>query len=310
MTRQRYNVVIVGGGAAGLSAALLLGRARRSVLVVDGGEPRNAPAAHMHGFLSRDGLPPRELLAIGREEVRRYGVEVHQGHVLSVSEDLTVEIDNRPPVHARRVLLATGMRDELPPIPGLRDRWGRDVLHCPYCHGWEVRDSEIAVLATGPASIHQALMFRQWTPNLTLLTHTHPRPTDVDAAKLAARGILVVPGEVTALEIRDDALTGVRLHNGVVLPVRALAVAPHFSPRLPATALTPTPHPNGMGTHIPTDATGRTAIPGLWAAGNITDPMATVPDATAAGATAARALNADLITEDTDLALRATPQMI
>ncbi|MFC7616716.1 NAD(P)/FAD-dependent oxidoreductase [Actinokineospora soli] len=232
MTRQQYNVVVVGGGAAGLSAALMLGRARRSVLVVDAGEPRNAPAAHMQGVLSRDGTPPGEFLRIAREEVERYGVEIHRGTVLSI-DDAVVEIDNRPPVRARRVLLAGGLRDELPDVPGLRQRWGRDVLHCPYCHGWEVRDREIAVLATGPLSVHQALLWRQWTPHLTYLAHSQ-RPTAEQAEQLAARGISVVTARVTGLAVDDDRLTGVHLHNGVTLPLDALAVGARFSPRVPA----------------------------------------------------------------------------
>jgi thioredoxin reductase len=144
---SEHDVVIIGGGAAGLSAALVLSRARRSVLVVDAGEPRNAPAAHMHGFLSRDGLPPRELLAVGRREVTSYGGMFRDGAVTDVVPDgrerfWILPADGRR-VSARRVLVTTGLRDELPDTPGLRDRWGRDVRHCPYCHGYEVRDRRL-----------------------------------------------------------------------------------------------------------------------------------------------------------------------
>ena len=304
MTRQQYNVVIVGGGAAGLTAALALGRARRSVLVVDAGEPRNAPAAHMHGFLSRDGMPPGELLRAGREEVLAYGADIHRGRAVSVTPGFTVEIDNRPPVRARRVLLAGGLRDELPDIPGLAQRWGKDVLHCPYCHGWEVRDRRIAVLATGPMSVHQALLWRQWTPDLTYVAHSQ-EPTPEQAEQLAARGIGVVRAQVTGLAVHEDRLTGIRLRGGVVLPADAVTVAARFSPRIPRVdGLALADHLSGMGTHLATDPTGRTEIPGLWAAGNAADPAANVLAAAAAGSLAAHMINMDLITEDTGLAVR------
>src|SRR5690349_15705605 len=135
---SRYDVVVVGGGAAGLSAALVLTRARRKVLVLDAGTPRNAPAAHMQGFLSRDGMAPSELLAVGRAEVAGYGVEVVEDRVLGIDPGFTVRLAGGRFLTARRVLVATGVRDELPDIEGVRERWGRDLLHCPYCHGWEV----------------------------------------------------------------------------------------------------------------------------------------------------------------------------
>src|SRR5579859_5773744 len=141
-----YDVVVVGGGAAGLSGALLLARSRRSVLVIDAGEPRNAPAAAAHGFLSRDGVSPLELLQLGRAEVRGYGGQLTQARVLSVArgEDaFSLTLDDASVVSARRLLVASGLVDELPDVPGVRERWGRDVLHCPYCHGWEVRDQAV-----------------------------------------------------------------------------------------------------------------------------------------------------------------------
>src|SRR3954449_1566580 len=122
----------MGGGAAGLSAALVLGRARRRVAVVDAGAPRNAPAAHMHGFLSRDGMRPSELLATGRVEVNRYGVEIVRDQVVAIDSGFVVHLAGGRALHARRILVATGVTDELPDVPGVRERWGRDLLHCPY----------------------------------------------------------------------------------------------------------------------------------------------------------------------------------
>nr|BFE29995.1 NAD(P)/FAD-dependent oxidoreductase [Actinomadura rugatobispora] len=302
---------MVGGGPAGLSAALMLGRARRSVLVIDDGRPRNAPAAHMHGFLSRDGVPPGDLLEAGRREVAGYGGEVQTGRARSAAKDgdgFAVELDTGRTVRARRLLVTTGVIDDLPDVPGIASRWGRDVVHCPYCHGWEIRDQPIGVLATGAKSVHQALLFRQWTDRLTLLQHTGPRPTPEEAEQLAARRITVLTGEVTGLEIADDRLTGVRLDSGELVPLRALAVAPRPVARadvLTAFGLAPVPHPNGLGTHIAADQTGLTSVPGVWVAGNLADPNANVLASAASGATAAGAVNADLIAEDTRHAVQA-----
>ena len=302
-----YDVVVVGGGSAGLSGALTLGRARRSILVVDAGEPRNAPAAAVHGFLSRDGIGPAGLLQIGRAEIRGYGAEVRAGRVVSAgrSEDgFVVTLEDGTPVGARRLLVATGLVDELPDIPGLRERWGRDVVHCPYCHGWEVRDEQMGVLATGPMAVQRALLFRQWTADLTLLLHTEPRPTDEEAEQLAARGIRVVEGEVASLEVVEDRLAGVRMIGGDVVPLRVLAVATRMMARSGTIAgLEATEHP--MGERIDADETGLTSVPGVWVAGNATDLMAHVVGAAEAGVRAAAAINADLIAEDTQRAVDA-----
>ena len=307
----RYDVVIVGGGPAGLSAALMLGRARRSVLVIDSGQPRNAPAAHMHGFLSRDGVAPGDLLEAGRQEVAGYGGEFRAGLAQSAATDgdgFAIELEAGYTVRARRLLVTTGVVDELPDIPGLRSRWGRDVVHCPYCHGWEVRDEPIGVLATGAMSVHQALLFRQWTDRLTLLLHTYPHPTGEEAEQLAAREIALVAGEVTGLEIADDRLAGARLRTGELIPLRALAVAPRAVPRaavLASLGLEPTAHPSGIGGYIAADTTGLTPVPGVWVAGNLANPAANVLGSAAAGAVAAGAINADLIAEETRRAVQA-----
>jgi thioredoxin reductase len=230
----KYDVVVVGGGAAGLSGALTLARARRSVLVVDGGEPRNAPASGVHGFLTRNGTNPSALLEAGREEVRRYGAELLDGRVASaerVEDGFVVTLDDGGSVGARRLLVATGLVDELPDVPGVRERWGRDVLHCPYCHGWEVRNQAIGVLASGPLSVHQALLFRRLSADVTFFSHTMPPPTDEQAEQLAGRGIGVVDGEVASFEVVEDRLAGVRLGDGRVVGQEALAVSPRMTAR-------------------------------------------------------------------------------
>jgi thioredoxin reductase len=308
--RDGYDVVAIGGGAAGLSGALMLARVRRSVVVIDAGAPRNAPAAGVHGLLARDGIRPAELLERGRAEVCRYGGHVVAGEVTTAvpdTEGFTVALADGRSVRARRLLVATGLVDELPDLPGVRARWGRDVVHCPYCHGWEVRDQAIGVLASGPLSVHQALLFRQLSNDVTYFSHTMP-PTGEEAEQLAARGITVVDGEVASLEIVEDRLVGVRLRDGTVVGRQVLAVSPRMAARagfLAALGLRPADHPSGLGEHIPADPTGRAQAPGVWVAGNVTDLAAQVGAAAAAGALAAAQINADLVAEETRQAVAA-----
>jgi thioredoxin reductase len=305
-----YDVVVVGGGAAGLNGAMMLGRSRRSVLVVDAGRPRNAPAAAVHGLLGHDGTPPAELLARGREEVRRYGGHLVTGEVTAVArdgDDFVVTLGDGTRVRARRLLVTTGLVDELPDLPGVRERWGRDVLHCPYCHGWEVRDQAIGVLGTGPMSVHQALLFSQLSADVLLLTHAAPPLEDEQATMLAARGVRVVEGRAAGLEIADDRLSGVRLADGTVLARDAVVVATRMVARagfLDDLGLRPVDHPSGMGVHLPAEpVTGRTDVPGVWAAGNVVDLSAQVGASAAAGAMAGAHINADLVMSDAQQSL-------
>ncbi|MBA2889204.1 thioredoxin reductase [Nonomuraea soli] len=331
-----YDVVVVGGGAAGLNGALMLARSRRSVAVIDAGAPRNAPAEGVHGLLAREGTPPAELLARGREEVRGYGAHVVTGEVVAAERrplhghghghghgghgstaehpadehEFVVTLADGRSVRARRLLVTTGLVDELPPIPGLRERWGKDVLHCPYCHGWEVRDQAIGVLASGPMSMHQALLFRQLSDDVTFFAHTRPL-SDEEAEQLAARGIRVVTGEVAAAESTGGRLTGLRLADGTLVERDALAVATRMVARaglLEGLGLRAVEHPSGAGEHVPADAFGRTEVPGLWVAGNVTDLMAQVGASAAAGAMAGAQINADLVAEETRAAVAASKQ--
>jgi thioredoxin reductase len=187
-----FDVVVIGGGAAGLSAALVLSRARRTVLVVDGGAARNAPAAHMHGFLSRDGMPPAHLLAIGRDEVTGYGATILGGVVTHAAPfgktGFCVALSNGGRFSARRLLVATGLRNEVPDIAGLRERWARDVLHCPYCHGYEVRGQRLAVIGQSPDAVRYAQIIRQWSDDVVLFTPAGTL-TDTHRAQLSARNI-------------------------------------------------------------------------------------------------------------------------
>jgi thioredoxin reductase len=268
-----YDAIVIGGGAAGLSAGLTLARARRRVLVLDGGDPRNAPAKGVHGLLSRDGIPPLELLRAGREDVARYGGEVRAATVTAAHRDgeelvlTTADGEERVP----RIIVATGLRDHLPDIPGLRERWGTDVVHCPFCHGWEIRGRAIAILRLNAMADHQATLFRGWSDDVT-----------------------IVPAEdVAALEA-----DGLRLRDGSLVPCGAVAVAPPFSPRLDgleSLGLAVADHASGIGQHVEVDATWRTSVPGAWAAGNVADPMAIVTSAADQGIRAAGMLLMDAL---------------
>jgi thioredoxin reductase len=299
------DVAVIGGGAAGLSAGLTLARARRSVIVVDAGSPRNRPADGVHGFLTRDGIAPAELVARGRAEVEHYGGRVLDDEAVGARRSgavFQVTLAGGGTVTARRLLLSTGLVDELPDIPGLRERWGRDVVHCPYCHGWEIRDLPVGVLGGGSRSVQRALLLRQWSPDVVLFRHDAPALTDDEAEQLAACGIGVVSGPVAGLEITDDRLTGVRLQDGTVVARQAVAVMTRMQARSAVLAdlgLTTVEHPLGVGEHVAADPTGRTEVDGVWVAGNVTDLMAQVVTAASAGVVAGAALNADLIAEDT-----------
>ena len=303
MERYEYDVVVVGGGAAGLSGAVALLRSRRRVLVVDAGQPRNAPAAGVHNLLTRDGLPPLELVAMGHEEVRRYGGAVREGRVIAAEprgDGFTLRLDGGERLTTRRLLVTSGLVDELPEVAGLRERWGHQVLHCPYCHGWEVRDQRIGVLATGPAAVHQALLFSQLSDDVVVLTHTAP-PQAEDRARLSAAGVRLHEGEVVALEGPPDGLEGARLTDGTTVPLDALVIAPRMLARsavLDSLGLAPEPHPSGLGEQYPSGPTGVTAVPGVWVAGNVADVGAQVMGAAAAGTMAGAAINMDLVESD------------
>ncbi|MET9339376.1 NAD(P)/FAD-dependent oxidoreductase [Nonomuraea sp. NPDC003804] len=304
-----YDVIVIGAGAAGLNAALVLSRARRRVAVVDAGEPRNAPAAHMQGFLSRDGMSPAALLAVGRDEVTGYGARWVEGRVDQVNQldqvdqvepGFAVQLAGGATLTARRVLVATGLRDELPDIPGVRERWGKDLLHCPYCHGYEVRDEPIGVLGTNPGALHHALLLRQWSGDVVLFSHTLEL-TDEDRVRLAARGVPVVEGVIKRLVVDGDRLRGVELADGRVVPRSAAFVVPRMTPHDALLA--------GLGCEkdahgwLVTDGSGRTSMPGVWAVGNVADRRAQVITAAGMGSAAAIAINTDLVEEEVDRAV-------
>lgn len=316
------DVVVVGGGAAGLNAALQLGRSLRSVVVIDSGSPRNAPAAGVHGLLGHEGVPPRELLARGREEVRSYGGTILEDAVLAarpadpVDGDLrfALELASGARLTARRIIVATGVRDELPELPGLAEHWGHGLVHCPYCHGYEVRDRAIGIVAVGPGSVHQALMFRQLSEDVIYLVRGTELP-EAGRALLTARGVRIIEEdmvEVLAAEEADPVtgshVAGVRLASGETLPREVLAVASRVHPRLDGLeglGLGIEEMPGGFGEKVPTAMAGVTAVPGVWAAGNVTEPMAQVGASAAGGALAGAHVNGDLVMAEAQAAAAA-----
>lgn len=294
MHTHPQDVIIIGAGAAGLAAAQMLGRARRKVLVLDSGEPRNAPAAHMHGILGFDGVAPQELLARGRAEAQAYGVEFADATVTSVTRDsagLILE-SSAGSFQARALILAAGLHDELPAVPGLTERWGTSVLHCPYCHGHEVADRRLGVLCTSPHSLHQAELLRQWSPDLTVFTAALGDLPAATTRRLRARGIRLEAAGV--LKVRDTAT--VVLDDARTVELDALFTSGAPLPRdqvLAPLDLERTESP--FGSFLRVDDRGRTSDERIWAVGNVVDPMANVPVALGAGSQTGAAVNAALV---------------
>jgi thioredoxin reductase/SAM-dependent methyltransferase len=314
-TPVTYDVVVVGGGAAGLSGAMALGRSKRSVLVIDAGEPRNAPADHAHNYLGREGVNPLELLRIGREEVAQYGVEVLEDRVVGLSGEIDsflVTTEGGRRVTARRILVTGGSVDELPDVPGLAERWGKDVLHCPYCHGWEVRDQPIAVLADTPMGAHQALLFSQLSDDVAVVLFDGVELPDEEMEKLGALGVRFTRGTPQEVVTDGDDLVGLRLADGSVLERSAIVVAsrPHArADFLGPVGIEPTPFEmNGVafGSVIQVEQnTGATSVPGIFAAGNITDVSMILIGSATHGVRVGAWINAELRQADATAAVAA-----
>lgn len=307
----QWDAVVVGGGAAGLSAALMLVRARRRVAVIDAGEPRNRVVEHMHGVLGHDGRSPLDLLRDGRRDVKRYGgviVEDRALEAVRTQHGFEVRTASGGILTARRLVVATGLWDQLPDVPGLAQQWGRGVVVCPYCDGFEVRDKRIGVLATGARSMHQVQLLRQWSPDVTYLVHDGPVPSDDERRGLDARGIVVEERRLSRVVDTDGVLAGVELADGIVLPLDSIFTGPTLIPNdgmLRALGAEVALSPLGVDVVV-TDPTGKTSVDGVWAIGNVANPMANVPMSMGAGSFAGAAINADLVEEDVARAVAAT----
>lgn len=305
---NEWDAVVVGGGPAGLSAALMLGRSQRRVLVVDGGQPRNRFAAHMHGVLGNEGVSPAQLLDTGRQECSQYGVEFIEDSVVNVEEStskMTVTTQNGQSHVSRAVVISTGIVDRLLEIPGLQDRWGKDVLHCPYCHGWEVRGQRLGVIGTNAMAVHQVQLVRQLSSDVTLFTQGEDF-VDADTLKLlASRHVKVISTPVQEVQTEGDELVGVDLVDGSTVELDAIftAAMPEFRDEFLAN-LNLEREDSPVGSVISRDAMAKTSNSRIWIVGNVIEPFGNVPMSIGAGSFVGASVNATLVSEDFELAAR------
>lgn len=313
-----WDAIVIGGSAAGLSAAQALGRSLRRTLVIDAGEPRNRFASHMHNLLGHDGSSPEQLVARGRAEAEAYGVVFRSGSVRAVRDGanpgphgtagasprtVQVELESGEMVAARALIVATRLRDVLAPIPGLAEHWGSGVLHCPYCHGWEVRGQRIAVLTTSPLGVHQAKLLRQWSDDLVVFS-AGLGEVDTDTARaFTARGVDLVPDPVAEIVGDGSRVTAVRTETGQEFAVDAVFTSSETVPHDDFLAELGLERSEGpAGSFLTIDGMSRTSHPRIWAAGNVVNSFASVPMVMGAGTFAGAAVNAALVEEDFALA--------
>ncbi|MGE4427901.1 MAG: NAD(P)/FAD-dependent oxidoreductase [Solirubrobacteraceae bacterium] len=297
-----WECVVVGGGAAGLSAGLVLGRARRRALIVDAGSPSNLPAHGIGGLLGHDGRPPADLYARGRDELAAYPtVEVRQGEVVAgeaTDDGFTLRLADGGHLATRRVLLATGMDYRRPDLPGLAELWGTTVFHCPFCHGWEVRDRPLAVLDPGPTGVHRAQLLRGWSDDVVLLTDGPATLEDADRARLRTAGVTIDERPVTGLVSNDGALSAIEFAEGPPAAREGLLVAATLHQRSPLAStlgVTTAPPSPVVADGVAVDGMHRTNVPGVFAAGDLGSAMPQIASAISAGSMAAAAVVGDLL---------------
>ncbi|MCS4593017.1 NAD(P)/FAD-dependent oxidoreductase [Brevibacterium sediminis] len=317
--QDSFDVAVIGGGAGGLAASIALARSLRSVVVIDAGQLRNSSSAHAHNVLGHEGIRPQDLVAKGRAEAKEYGVAFIDA---TVQQARTIDSEPHPAeaapryrfelttsagvdVRVRRIIIATGLSDELPDIPGLAEGWGDTVLHCPYCHGFEVRGQRIGVIGTTAMSYHQAMLFSQLSDHVSFIRHNAPAPDSEQTAMLDTLGIEFIDSTVTEVA-RTESGTVVSLaaaesaDGAESLTFDALTVGAYGRANADLFAQLGgevVAHPSGMGTYIPTQMAGQTDVPGVWAVGNSADVSAMVVASTASGVMAGAHVNADLIME-------------
>ncbi len=304
---MEFECAVVGAGAAGLSAALVLGRARRTTMVIDSDAPSNRAAPAIGGLLGYDRRPPDELYAAGRAELREYPtVEFRRGEVRSgraVDRGFVLDIDDGTEVRARRVLLATGMSYCPPQLPGLAELWGTTVFHCPFCHGWEVRDTRLAALAAGEQGLHTALMLRGWSDDVVLLTDGRAELTPDDRRLLQRAGVSVDERRVVELIAADGRLQSIAFADGDRLDRDALLVeAPVRQPSPLAAQLGATCTPGPLGTEpLTVDEIARTSAGGVFAAGDVCTEQPHIAGAIATGSQAAMIIVQSLLADEVGL---------
>lgn len=282
-----YDVIVVGGSFAGMSAALQLARARQHVLVIDAGLPRNRFADAAHGFLGQDGRSPSAIMRDAACQLLRYPtVEILSGEArdaAAIHDGFVIGLSGGGERRAKHIVLATGVADELPAIPGMNERWGATVLHCPYCHGYEMRDLPLGIIAAHPMSAHQAVLIPDWGP-ATYFTQDRFEPEAAELHAFAARGITVERTPVVELLGDAPALDGVRLADGRIVELAAVFTAPRTRPATPLAAMLGCAHEDGpIGPYVKVDQWGATSVSGVWAAGDAATPMHNATLASAAG---------------------------
>jgi thioredoxin reductase len=300
---RTVDVVIVGGGPAGLQAALVLGRALRTVAVIDAGQPRNRNARAVHNLCGQEGIAPGRLLAQSRQDVARYGVEIIPGEVVDAHRDdlgWVVRPDAGEALRTRAIVLATGVVEDLPAVAGLADLWGGDVVSCPYCHGWEARDKAVAVLGTGPRAWRQLLLLRRFTEDLVLVAGEPAGLDDRQLDHVERAGIVVREQPVARVRSQGGHLAGIEFADGTVLARDVVfAATTRRQPSGLAAKLGCVIEAEGpTSPGIRTDPTGRTSVPGVWAVGSAGDPRLTVAGSAGQATGVAIALNDSFIDDD------------
>lgn len=298
-----WDAIIVGGGTAGLSAALVLGRARRRVLVLDGGSPRNEPAAEVHGFFTRDGISPLQLLEIGREQLAPYtSVQIRATAAVDVTHDedgFSLRLADGSHERGQKLLLASGVVDDVPAIPGMRELWGRGVHHCPYCHGWEVRDQTLAIYARGHDALHYIRTLLGWSRDLVVCTDGASEGDAEMDRRLREWGVRVRHEPILRLEGRSGKLERVVFQSGDSLACSALFVRPAQRPRSDLAERLGCATAEMMGIRsLQVDEMGQTSVAGVYAAGDVRRAAQSVMFAAADGALAAIGINTALAVQD------------
>lgn len=296
------DVVIIGGGAAGSSAAMVLGRARASVLLIDAGDPSNAPSTGIGGLLGHDGTPPAEFYALVASQLAVYPtierrvatvVAIEPGGDLDAAARWSVELDDGSNVSTDRILLAMGMRYAVPAIEGIGPLWGASVFHCPFCHGWEHRDRPMVVLGDGEMSVERAVLLSRWTDDITLVTGGVAL-SDEERGQVDALGIRVADGTVAAVVGEGRELSSVVLSDGTSIVAGGMLVPAPHEQRLPGLVEALGAETTPMG-HVAIDMFGATSVPGVWAAGDITSPMASVARVIGEGSMTAAGITRDMV---------------
>lgn len=294
------DAVIIGGGAAGLTAALYLGRFRRQVVVLDTGQQANRVSHAAHGFFTRDGTAPSELIRIGREQLRPYETVSFQAcEVTTITPEdghFNVTLEDGNVLTTRKVLLATGLKDTLPPVPGIEAFYGTSVFHCPYCDGWEVRDQPVAILNDGTGAVHQATLLRVLTPDLIVCTNGGDHLTDAERVALPSYGVQIIDTPIQRLEGHDGQVETIVFADGERLARKAIFARLDSAQHAPFVAQLGCEMSSDVLVQV--DEMGRTSVPGVYAAGDLASRMRQIAMAVAQGASAAIGINVDLITED------------